>query len=145
MEGGKHLKKTRKPRIRLSFAMMTITVFSVLLLALIGLTILFYVSNAKYGTVHATARVQNEGGRNREVTVIYVVEGKGYSAPFERAPKKWKNDDLVKIEYREDDPETIRLKPSGAPFVIGYIFGSIGLVGGIWLHIRPKIRSAFDE
>lgn len=120
--------------------MIIIAVSSLLLLGLITLTILFAIENSKYEEVFGTVKLDVSDRGKREASVLYVVDGEAFLESIDRAPRSWKNDQLVVVEYHQDRHYRVRVPPSTAPYVVGYIFLGATMTAGIMLVLGKSFR-----
>jgi len=120
--------------------MAIIGISSLFLIALIVLSVFFAINASKYETAFGTVILEENDKGRREVSLLYVVEGEAFVEPWRNAPGKWKHDQLVEIEYYTEDPAQIRLRPSFAPYVVGFLFFGITLAGGVLIMLPKKIE-----
>lgn len=135
------MKKTRhKGLTKKKLGMIIISASSILLLGLITLTILFAIENSKYEEVFGTVNLDVSDPGKREVSILYVVDGEAFMESIDRAPRSWKNDQLVVVEYHQDLHYLVRVPLSSAPYVVGYIFLGATMTAGIMLVLGKSLR-----
>lgn len=87
-------------------------------LLLLTMVVLMMVNKSNYSEVSATVFIEEvSNGRPQEVTLRYIISGEAYFEEIEKVPSKWEDNQLVRIEYLEDDPHIIRKPLNVSPYV----------------------------
>lgn len=125
----------RFSKIKPQTAAIIFLVLSVLLLAsAITLTVFFAIDKSKYEPAHGTFLNSADEGH----AMRYVVDGVGYVESIQNVPGNWKNEELVEIEYKTDEPEDVRAIRSATPYVIAIIASAAATAWAV--HIYRKYR-----
>jgi hypothetical protein len=140
------LKKTKRKEFSAEqVGTIIVVVCAVLLAGLIALTVFFAVDSAKYSKVFGTVNENPVEKGHREVTILYVIEGDARLEPIDNAPRSWSDQQLVQIEYREDDVSQIRVPVSVLPYVLGYLVLGAILTAGILIRLGKIFRKEIPE
>lgn len=109
---------------------MVLCIAAVLLAGMLVLTGLYVYDSIQYETVHGTVIAEEEA---TETFIRYVVKGEPYFEEINRVPRSWEPGDLVKIEYKMDHPEDVRVPKTVGLYVLGLIFCVAFLGFGYWM------------
>lgn len=115
---------------------------SLLLAASITLTVFFAIDKSKYETSYGTFLSNTEEGP----AIRYVVEGFGYVQGIRNIPGSWKDQELVKIEYKKDEPESVRAVRSATLYIIAIIAGVAVTGWAVYIFRKyPSLKNTVTE
>lgn len=140
------MKKTRRKRFSTEqVGTVIIVACAVLLVGLMTLTVFFAIDCTKYSKVFGTVDSNRDDKGRGEVTILYVLEGNAHLEPIDNAPRSWSDEQLVQIEYREDDFSKIRVPASVFPYVLGYLALGAALTAGVLIRLGKFSRKEIPE
>jgi hypothetical protein len=114
-------------------------VFALLLLVTsITLTVFFAIDKSKYETSHGTFLSTTDNGP----AIRYVVKGLGYVESIRNVPGSWKNQALVEIEYKIEEPESVRAIRSATPYIIAIFASAVSTGWAIYISRKyPLLKN----